>query len=149
MENYSKPVEVRWSDLDPNYHLRHSVYYDWGAYLRLTFLNEHGLTPELMHQYHFGPILFREECVFKREILFADIVKVNLILTKSRKDFSRLSIVHEIYKNETTLSAIITVDIAWIDTKLRKLTVPPSIIYHAFEAIPKSKNFEWMEVKEK
>jgi acyl-CoA thioester hydrolase len=144
MENYSKQVEVRWSDLDPNYHLRHSVYYDWGAYLRLTFLNEYGLTPLMMHQYHFGPILFREECVFKKEILFGDVVEINLKVTKSRKDFSRLSIAHEIYKNHETFSAVITVDIAWIDTKLRKLTLPPSIVHETFEAIPKAKNFEWI-----
>ena len=145
MENYSKEVEVRWSDLDPNYHLRHSVYYDWGAYVRLTFLNEYGLTPLVMHQHHFGPILFREECIFKREILFGDIVEVSLKLTKSRKDFSRLSIVHEIFKNTETLSAIITVHIAWIDTKLGKLTVPPDTIHKTFEAIPKAENFEWMQ----
>jgi len=145
MENYSRQIEVRWSDLDPNYHLRHSVYYDWGAYVRLTFLNEYGLTPLVMHQHHFGPILFREECIFKREILFGDIVEVSLKLTKSRKDFSRLSIVHEIFKNTETLSAIITVDIAWIDTKLRKLTVPSDTIYKTFEAIPKAENFEWMQ----
>jgi acyl-CoA thioester hydrolase len=145
MENYSKQVEVRWSDLDPNYHLRHSVYYDWGAFLRFHFLNAHGLTAGVMHQHHFGPVLFREECVFKREILFGDIVEVNLKLTKSRKDFSRLSIIHEIYKNHDTLSAIITVDVAWIDTNLRKLTVPPISIHHTFEAIPKAETFEWME----
>src|SRR4051812_41134119 len=81
MENYAKEVEVRWSDLDPNYHLRHSVYYDWGAYLRLTFLNENGLTPSVMLQHHFGPVLFREESVFKREIFFGDTVTINIKLT--------------------------------------------------------------------
>jgi len=145
MENYSKGVEVRWSDLDANYHLRHSVYYDWAAYLRLTFLNEHGLTPTVLHQYHFGPILFREECIFKREVLFGDTVEVNLKLTRSRKDFSRLSIIHEIWKNGDTLSATVTVDVAWIDTKLRKLAVPPAMINTVFESIPKADNFEWAE----
>src|ERR1051326_457758 len=100
MERFIKEIQLRWSDLDPNFHLRHSVYYDWGAYMRLTFLNEHGLTPAVLHQYHFGPILFREECVFKREILFGDKVEVNLKLIRSRRDFSRLSIVHEIWKND-------------------------------------------------
>ena len=40
MDVYSKKVEIRWSDLDPNFHLRHSVYYDWGAYTRISFLSE-------------------------------------------------------------------------------------------------------------
>jgi acyl-CoA thioester hydrolase len=145
MKSYSKQVEVRWSDLDPNFHLRHSVYYDWGAFIRLLFLNEHGLTPSVLQQFHFGPILFREECVFKREILFGDRVEVNLHLSKSRRDFSRLSIIHEIWKNHEILSAIVTVDVAWIDTKLRKLTVPPPLIHQAFDPIPRTENFEWMD----
>jgi acyl-CoA thioester hydrolase len=145
MENYSKQVEVRWSDLDPNFHLRHSVYYDWAAFLRLTFLNEHGITASVMHQYHFGPVLFREECVFKREVLFGDVVEVNLKLIRARRDFSRLSIIHEIWKNKDTLSAVVAIDVAWIDTRLRKLTVPPPLIAKPFEVIPKAENFEWID----
>jgi acyl-CoA thioester hydrolase len=78
-------------------------------------------------------------------VLFGDTVEVNLKLIRSRKDFSRFSIIHEIWKNGDTLSAIVTVDIAWLDTKLRKLTVPPATIENVFDAIPKGENFEWVE----
>ena len=40
MEVYSKKLEVRWADLDPNFHVLHSKYYDFGAYCRLSFFNE-------------------------------------------------------------------------------------------------------------
>lgn len=50
MEQFSKEIQIRWSDLDPNFHLRHSVYYDWGAWCRVEFLNEFGLTAEVMTQ---------------------------------------------------------------------------------------------------
>jgi len=146
MTGFSKNVEVRWSDMDPNFHLRHSVYYDWGAYMRLTFLLEQGITPAVMQQLHFGPILFREECVFKREIAFGDKVSVNLFASKSRRDMSRWSMIHEIWKNNDTLSAVVTVDGAWIDTKIRKLATPPAMIQSVFEALPKTENFEWMEI---
>jgi len=146
MTGYSKNVEVRWSDMDPNFHLRHSVYYDWGAYMRLTFLLEQGITPAVMQQLHFGPILFREECVFKREIAFGDKVSVNLFASKSRRDMSRWSMIHEIWKNNDTLSAVVTVDGAWIDTKIRKLATPPAMIQSVFGALPKTENFEWVEI---
>jgi acyl-CoA thioester hydrolase len=145
MNGYSKTVEIRWSDLDPNFHLRHSVYYDWGAFLRSSFLKEHTLTPAVMQQLHFGPILFREECVFKREIVFGDVVSINLFASKCRRDMSRWSIVHEVWKNNDVLSAIITVDGAWLDTKIRKLATPPALIQSVFEAMPKTKNFEWAD----
>lgn len=145
MNVFSKHVEVRWSDMDPNFHLRHSVYYDWGAYLRLCFLTEHGLSPAVLQQLQIGPILFREECVFKREIVFADSIEVNLKLQKCRKDLSRWTMIHEVWKNTGILSAIVTVDGAWIDTKLRKLTVPPAFVQDGFAAIPKTENFACTE----
>jgi acyl-CoA thioester hydrolase len=82
MKDFTTSLEVRWSDLDPNFHLRHSVYYDWGAYCRIKFLNQYGLTPQLMQQVHFGPILFREECIFKKEIRLEDKVSIDLSLLK-------------------------------------------------------------------
>jgi acyl-CoA thioester hydrolase len=147
MEPYNKQVEIRWSDLDPNYHLRHSVYYDWGALVRFSFLTENGLTPQLMREHHIGPIIFREECLFKREIHFGDTILVNLKLAKSTKDASRWTMVHEIWKNGNILSATITVDGAWIDTQLRKLAVLPSIFEEKMELLPKTDNFELIEKK--
>ena len=141
METYLKNVEIRWSDLDPNFHLRHAVYYDFGAYSRISFMNENGLTPALMQQHTIGPIIFREECVFKKEINFADAISINLKLDKANADFSRWTMIHQLWKNGDTLAAIITVDAAWMDTVKRKLTIPPDIIKTAFEKIPTTENY--------
>lgn len=65
MTDYFKQIEIRWSDLYPNFHLRHSAYYDFGTYCRISFMNEHGLTPQLIMHNHIGPVIFREECVLK------------------------------------------------------------------------------------
>ena len=145
MENFIKEIQVRWSDLDPNVHLRHSVYYDWGALSRIEFLYTHGLTANLMQQLHFGPILFREECVFKREIRFGDKVTIGLKLLKSRKDYSRWTIQHDIVKNDDTLSAILTVDGAWLDTVQRKLAAPPAKVSAVFLQMPVDENFQWVD----
>ena len=138
MTDYFKQIEIRWSDLDPNFHLRHSVYYDFGAYVRISFMNEHGLTPQVLTHLHIGPIVFREECVFKREIKFGDEVKINLMVEKAKDDFSRWTMVHEIWKNGDTLSAVITLDGAWMDTVKRKLTVPPDSFKEIFSVILKA-----------
>ncbi|MBI3718876.1 MAG: hypothetical protein HY252_09835, partial [Sphingobacteriales bacterium] len=49
-----KLVEVRWADLDPNFHVLHSKYYDFGAYIRMSYLTENGITPEALSQHHIG-----------------------------------------------------------------------------------------------
>lgn len=144
MNTYSKKVEIRWSDIDPNFHLRHSAYYDFGAFVRISFMTENGLTPFIMQQQHIGPILFREECVFKREIHFHDSVEIDLHMVKSTPDMSRWTMVHQVWKDTDTLSAIITIDGAWINTEIRKLAVPPESFKKIFEEIPRADNFEWV-----
>lgn len=136
MPPFLKSLELRWADLDPNFHLRHSVYYDFGAAARIDFLAQYGITVAFMQQHHFGPVIFREECVFKKEIRLSDTITIDLTLKQSTPNLSRWTIQHTIYKNTDTVSAILTIDGAWIDTVKRKLTLPPGEVVAAFGNMP-------------
>ncbi|MFI5155625.1 MAG: acyl-CoA thioesterase [Chitinophagales bacterium] len=144
LKSFIKPIDIRWADLDPNYHLRHSVYYDYGAYCRIRFFEEYGLSNKAMEEMKFGPILFREEAVFRKEIRMGDDLTIDLEVIKSRKDYSRWSVRHKLVKNEEILAAVLTVDGAWINTELRKLATPPSALGEVFAMMPKSADFAWL-----
>jgi acyl-CoA thioester hydrolase len=143
VQRYIKNPEIRWADLDPNFHLRHSVYYDYAAYCRICFLYDHGLSTAVMQDLHFGPILFREEAVFKREVRMGDQISIDLQVIRSRKDYSRWSIRHQIFKDGTTLAATITIDGAWMNTVARKLATPPEQVAQVFDQMPRADGFEW------
>ena len=143
MSSYEKKLELRWSDLDPNFHLRHSAYYDFGAYIRISYFNDHGLPNQVLIDNHFGPILFREECVFRKELKMNDDISINLQVVKARQDLSRWTIQHQFSRNGQ-LAAVLTVDGAWIDTQLRKLTNMPEQYKHIMESMPRAENFEWI-----
>jgi len=143
MDSYSQPIDLRWSDLDPNFHLRHSVYYDYGAFCRITFLNSQGLTPAFMMEHSIGPILFREECVFRKEVRLGDTLQIDLQLVSSTSNFGRWTIRHNIVKNGSILAAVITVDGAWIDVNRRKLTTPPEEVHNTFNEMPRVGDFSW------
>tara|TARA_R110002096_G_scaffold260855_1_gene454172 strand:- start:452 stop:844 length:393 start_codon:yes stop_codon:yes gene_type:complete len=128
--------------MDPNFHVRHSVYYDFAAQCRTEYLLKHGLTAKVMVANNFGPILFREEAVFRKELKFGDDLIINFCATKLRKDGSRFSFQHQILKGED-VCATINVDGAWIDTQKRKLTVPPDIAFKVLDEMPKTEDFEW------
>jgi acyl-CoA thioester hydrolase len=145
MEQFIKDIQIRWSDLDPNFHLRHSVYYDWGALARIEFLHAYGLTTAVMAQHHFGPILFREECVFRKEIHLHDKITIDLQLLKSRRDYSRWTFQHTIRKNGDTICAILTCEGAWMDTIQRKLTAPPAEGAQVFSKMPVHAEFSWTD----
>ncbi len=142
--SFTQQLSIRWADIDANYHLRHSVYYDFCAQHRITILSSLGLTLAVMQQQHLGPVLFREECLFKKEIRLDDIVFITTSIIRMKSDGSRFSIRHEL-TNEQKLFAIITVDGAWMDTKLRKLANPilPQVS-EVMNALQKAEDFEWI-----
>lgn len=142
MTSFSKHLTFRWADLDPNFHVRHSVYYDCAAQHRVEILESLGLTMKAFQKEHFGPVLFREECVFRKEIKLGDSIYIHTRVAKMRADASRWSISHEFRNEENLLCATLTVDGAWMDTKLRKLVDPvPEIAIQALASIPKCEDF--------
>ncbi|MFC4739355.1 acyl-CoA thioesterase [Flavobacterium ponti] len=142
MSTFSKELSIRWSDLDPNFHLRHSAYYDFGAQHRIEILSQEGLTMQVMQEQNFGPIAFREECVFRKEIHLGDKIVISTKIGKMRADASRWTIVHDLHNQDGVLCAKITIDGAWMDTKLRKLAVPtPAMALQVMNAIPKTEDF--------
>ncbi len=142
MERIFLETKVLWSQIDANGHLRHSAYADFAAQARVEMLESLGLTMAVMQLEAIGPILFREEIIYKREIRPGERVKVTCNLSKCRADGSRWSFVQGIYRWDGTLSAIVTVDGAWIDMQKRRLTVPPShFCLRLLEEIPRTENF--------
>lgn len=139
-----KSVEVRWSDLDPNFHMRHSAYYDLGAVARLDYLTRQGVTTEKLKEESIGLVILREECIFRREVLFQDALTIDIRLLKATKDYERWTVRHHIYKNGKTLAAVITLDGAWIDLVKRKLTSPSSLLVQVMHDMPKADSFEYV-----
>ncbi|MBL0147158.1 MAG: thioesterase family protein [Chitinophagaceae bacterium] len=137
MNQIIEKAEIRWADIDPNFHVLHSKYYDYCANARMNVLQKNGVTMQAIQQYNIGPILLREECVFKRELKFGDTIEIKIFLKSTDETFTRWSFVNEIWKNGDTLAAVITVDGAWMDTIKRKLATPPDAFKKAFDAIPK------------
>jgi len=45
MDAFETRCEVRWADLDPNGHVRHTVFMDWATQCRVAALAAAGLTP--------------------------------------------------------------------------------------------------------
>jgi acyl-CoA thioester hydrolase len=142
MENVFLETKVLWSQIDANMHLRHSAYADFAAQARLDMLQYIGMTPDVLHQEKIGPILFREETFYQREVRPNDTIRVTCLLSKCREDGSRWSFVQEIIRSDDVVAARILVDGAWIDMVKRKLVAPPAEIAKKFlESVPRTTDF--------
>ena len=146
MEAFKKSYDIKWADLDPNRHLRHTAYNDYAAQIRIVFLNEMGLPISLMETLNVGPILFREETKFLREVGMQDVITVTCAVKKMRPDGSRWSFFHEVYRQDGVKAAEITVEGAWMDLDKRKLTVLPADIIAGMQDMPKTDDFQLEQI---
>jgi len=140
VKKFESSISVRWSDVDANRHVRHSAYYDYGAHARIRFFTESGFDPMALGEMGIGPILFKEECSFIRELKPSDDITINLLKGDIRPDGSRWTLHHEIFSGRQK-SAHITIKGAWMDLKLRKLAVPPPGLAKAIQTLPEGEDF--------
>ncbi len=149
MKNVFFEGKVMWSQIDANMHLRHSAYADFAAQARLQILESLGFDANLLEKLKIGPILFREELIYMREVRPSDTVKVTCELTHCRRDGSRWSFSQGLYRGDGIQAAQINVQGAWVDMEKRKLASLPEEWAVKFLEIPKAENFILEEVPEK
>ena len=131
---HSQTYTVRWAELDPNGHMRHSAYADFAADQRVHWLASHGYDLRKFAELRIGPILFREETKYLKEIHAGEEIRVEGRLMNGMPDGSRWTIEHTIYKADGRVAATVTVDGAWLDLERRKLTVPPAELAAVLQA---------------
>lgn len=141
MNSFEKKIEVKWSDCDSNRHVRHSAYYDYGAHCRMKFFFEIGVNTAQLAKLNLGPILFKEECTFIKELTLEDTARVNLLKGEISPDGARWVLHHEIFNAKNEKCAHITIKGAWIDLSIRKLTIPPIEVAAAFHQLPIGTNY--------
>lgn len=105
-------------------------------------LRDMGLSLDTIAEMNIGPVLFREELVYLREIHLNDEVKVTVVMTRYNTSNSRFSFRHEIYRSDGTKCAVVTVDGAWMDILKRKLTALPEDWRAIVTHLPKSEDYE-------
>lgn len=144
MTTFTKTLEVRWADVDANGHMRHSAYYDYGAHLRVSAFHELNFSITKLIQMGLGPVLFREEARFLKELKLLETFHVDCKIASMRRNGKIWSIQHQFTNTQDQPVATLTVEGAWLDLNTRKVITPPPELYQAFESFPRTDEFEWL-----
>ena len=103
--NFEINFKTKWSDFDPNRHMRHTAYNDYAAEVRVRFFQEHGLSINEFAKLNIGPILFKEETTFLKEIHIGENITVKMELEGVSKGIERWRFNHQIFNENGKLAA--------------------------------------------
>ncbi|MGK0414246.1 MAG: acyl-CoA thioester hydrolase [Polaribacter sp.] len=145
--SYNVTFPTKWSDFDPNRHMRHTAYNEYAAEVRVRYFAEQNFSINDFTKHNLGPILFTEETSFRKEIHLGENITVNIKLSGLSANNERWKITHEVFNEAGKLSAVIKVYGAWIDLTKRKLTVPPIEAKNLFLYAEKTEDFEKIILK--
>lgn len=141
--------KTRWSDFDANRHLRHSAYNDYAAEVRVRFFKELGYSISDFANDNLGPILFKEETSFYKEVHMGTDITVNLKLKAVSSKTERWKLEHQFFNEKGELSAEIMVFGAWLDLTKRKLATPTNKFQSLFSLLEKTDDYEDIILKNK
>ena len=147
--SFKVTFSTKWSDFDPNRHMRHTAYNEYAAEVRIRYFAEHHFSIEEFTKHNIGPVLFTEETSFKKEIHIGEDISVNIKLSGLSENNERWKIVHEVFNEAGQLSAVIKVYGAWIDLTKRKLTFLPKEAQNLFLHAERTNDFERIILKQK
>lgn len=138
---FNRSFDVIWADLDANAHMRHTAYMDYAAQARVAWLLEMGFSIERLNQAGVGPVLFREETLYRREVRSGERIVVGLELIGLSENRKHWRFRQPIHKEGGELAAVVDVQGAWLDLRARKVGPPPPELLAAVEAWPRAADF--------
>ncbi len=139
---YLKEFEIRWSDIDANWHLANSAYINFMSHTRMAYLIELGINQKTMSNYNIGPVVFYEHIHYFKEVFFGKPIKVSLELMGLSEDGKFFEFHHNFYDFNGNNFAHCEILGAWIDLKSRSLTGLPEEFTSAFYKVEKAENFK-------
>jgi len=140
-DSYRFDFNVRWADLDPNAHMRHTAYMDYAAQARVGFLAAGGFSLEHFQQLHIGPVLFREETRYLKEVRANERITVTTELSGLSANGKHWRMRHRIFNQRDELACVVDVQGAWLDLATRKITSAPPELLAAMQRAPRTEDY--------
>ena len=139
---YLKYFQVRWADCDANQHMRHTAYNDYGAHMRMCVFSEHDYDMGRMTALDIGPVLFREDSKYRRELRMQEWISVDYKLSGLSSNALRWHVRHTITKQTGELAATIDVEGSWLGLTTRRLAIPPQELAEFMHRLPRTEDFK-------
>ena len=139
---FAERFPIRWSDLDANRHVRNTIFSELATHTRFRLLESNGFGQARFEELRFGPVMFREEVRYRRELRFGDEATVSVEFDGLSDDGSQWRVRQAVTRDDGKESAVLTIDGAWIHLDTRTLVAPPTELLDLIRGLPRTERFE-------
>jgi acyl-CoA thioester hydrolase len=138
---YEVQFEVGWFDCDANRHLKNTAFLEYAIESRFRYFNENGFPASAFAEHRIGPVVVRDEIVYRRELHLLEKFKVQFLSAGVNGSGTRNLVVNRIVKADGELAAEVRSMIVWFDLAQRKVRVPPPQLAAAIAALPHTQDY--------
>jgi len=139
--HFVQRFRVGWSDLDGNAHMGNASYLGYASDTRMHYFTEHGFTMARFASEKFGPVVVRDELVYRRELRLMDEFAVDFESVGISDDGSRFRVRNTFRNASEDVAASVTSEGVWFDLERRRPRIPPSEIDTLMRALRRAKDF--------
>jgi acyl-CoA thioester hydrolase len=134
-------VQAAWSDMDFNRHMGNAAYLDLCTTVRMMHFAEQGVAMAEFERLKVGPVVFRDEIDYHREVHLLERLTVTLGMLGTSADGSHFRLRNEIWKAAGVRAATVVSAGGWFDVGTRRLVRPPASIRAALDVLPRLEPF--------
>lgn len=138
---FSTILAAGWFDMDFNSHMGNTAFLDKAADVRMMFFSGNGFPMSEFSRLRPGPVIFRHEVEYFREVGLLQEVSVSPSLAGLSNDGRRFAMRSEVARLDGTPCARITSAGGWLDRSARKLVEPPRELLAALRTQAHSDDF--------
>ena len=116
-------------------------YLGYASDTRMHYFTEHGFTPARFAPEKFGPVVVRDELIYRRELRLMDEFAVDLELVGISETGTRFRVRNMFQTASGEDAASVTSDGLWFDLELRRPRIPPADIDTLMRALWLAKDY--------
>ncbi len=139
--NFEQRFRVGWSDLDANAHMGNSSYLDHASNTRMLFFALNGFTVARFASEKFGPVVVRDELVYRKELRLMDEFTVDFESAGASADGVQFRVRNTFRNAASEIAAVVTSEGVWFDLERRRPRAPPVDLDSLMRMLQKSNDY--------
>ena len=139
---YEQRFRVGWGDVDGNAHMGNRAFLDRAADTRVMFFAAHGFPAARFATERVGPVITRDELVYRKELLLMDEFTVDLEYLGLSSDGLRFEVSNTFRNTANEVAAIVKSEGVWFDLDRRRPRAPPADLDAVQRQVPRSPHFK-------